>query len=50
MHINMWYDRVQKIMFLVIDATLNWYFIRTVKMHLVDFGGVCNFGNIEIKH
>jgi hypothetical protein len=37
-HINEIYDRVEKVLYLVIDAVLNVYFIRTVKANLVSNG------------
>lgn len=34
-HLNDIWDRCEKCIYLVVDATLNWYFIRTVKKTLV---------------
>jgi hypothetical protein len=38
MHINEIYDRIEKLLYLAIDASLNVYFIRTVKANLVANG------------
>ncbi|KIY69091.1 hypothetical protein CYLTODRAFT_394302 [Cylindrobasidium torrendii FP15055 ss-10] len=38
--INIWWDRCEKSLYLLVDAVLNWYFIRTVKERLVDHGGL----------
>jgi hypothetical protein len=37
-HINEIYDRIEKVLYLFIDACLNVYFIRTVKANLVANG------------
>ncbi|KAF2756837.1 hypothetical protein EJ05DRAFT_45198 [Pseudovirgaria hyperparasitica] len=37
-HINEIWDRIEKGIYLAIDASLNWYFIRAVKKSLVDNG------------
>lgn len=37
---NIWWDRVEKCLYLLVDAALNWYFIRTVKNRLVIHGGL----------
>lgn len=37
-HINDIYDRLEKVLYLFIDAFLNVYFIRTVKQNLVSNG------------
>ncbi|KAF9006797.1 hypothetical protein BDZ89DRAFT_889965, partial [Hymenopellis radicata] len=37
---NIWWDRCEKCIYLVVDAVLNWYFIRTVKERLVIHGGL----------
>lgn len=34
-HINNIWDRTEKVIYLILDACLNWYFIRTVKHNLV---------------
>ncbi|KAF2440021.1 hypothetical protein P171DRAFT_324955, partial [Karstenula rhodostoma CBS 690.94] len=34
-HINNIWDRVEKVLYLLVDACLNWYFIRIVKQNLV---------------
>ncbi|KAJ7447668.1 hypothetical protein FB451DRAFT_1290105 [Mycena latifolia] len=36
--INIWWDRVEKTLYLLTDAALNYYFIRTVKHRLVQHG------------
>ncbi|EEB88547.1 hypothetical protein MPER_13558, partial [Moniliophthora perniciosa FA553] len=36
---NIRWDRVEKRMNLLVDAVLNWYFIKTVKDRLVRHGG-----------
>lgn len=38
MHINEIWDRVEKVIYLIIDASLNWYFLKTVKTNLVNNG------------
>jgi hypothetical protein len=38
MHINEIWDRVEKAIYLLIDAGLNYYFIKTVKSNLVANG------------
>lgn len=37
-HINNIWDRIEKCLYLVIDAFLNWYFIKIVKENLVANG------------
>ena len=37
-HINEIWDRVEKVLILLIDAGLNWYFVRVVKKQLVEQG------------
>ncbi|KAL1596365.1 hypothetical protein SLS60_009011 [Paraconiothyrium brasiliense] len=37
-HINNVWDRVEKVLYLIVDGCLNWYFIRTVKQNLVANG------------
>ncbi|KAI9163851.1 hypothetical protein HJFPF1_05479 [Paramyrothecium foliicola] len=34
-NINFYWDRVSKVLILIVDAFLNWYFLRTVKLRLV---------------
>jgi hypothetical protein len=34
-NINFYWDRVSKVLILIVDAVLNWYFLRTVKIRLV---------------
>ncbi|KAJ6490282.1 hypothetical protein C8R47DRAFT_1215144 [Mycena vitilis] len=38
MSINLWWDRVEKVLYLLVDAALNYYFIRAVKQRLVAHG------------
>ncbi|KAH0606444.1 uncharacterized protein H6S33_004105 [Morchella sextelata] len=37
-HINEVWDRCEKVIYLVVDAILNWYFVRVVKQRLVKQG------------
>lgn len=37
-HLNEWWDRAEKIIYLLIDAALNIYFMRTVQYNLVQPG------------
>lgn len=39
-HINEIWDRIEKVIYLIVDAILNWYFVRTVKQRLVNNGSV----------
>ncbi|KAL1747742.1 hypothetical protein HDZ31DRAFT_80175 [Schizophyllum fasciatum] len=36
--VNVWWDRVEKVIYLIIDMSLNTYFIWTVKRRLVSYG------------
>ncbi|KAL1663145.1 hypothetical protein GGF50DRAFT_57524, partial [Schizophyllum commune] len=36
--VNVWWDRVEKVIYLIIDMSLNAYFILTVKRRLVSYG------------
>lgn len=36
--INEFWDRTEKILYLLVDAALNWYFLRTVKANLIKNG------------
>lgn len=38
MWINSWWDRVEKVIYLLVDAALNYYFIRVVRKNLVECG------------
>ncbi|ESK93159.1 hypothetical protein Moror_1095 [Moniliophthora roreri MCA 2997] len=38
--INIWWDRCEKIIYLIVDGLLNWYFIHTVKQRLIVHGGL----------
>lgn len=40
MTINLYWDRVSKVLILLVDAGLNWFFIRTVKTRLLDQNGL----------
>ncbi|THU96614.1 hypothetical protein K435DRAFT_819424 [Dendrothele bispora CBS 962.96] len=44
--INIWWDRCEKCLYLVIDALLNWYFIRTVKQRLINHGGLKKYNRL----
>lgn len=35
---NMIWDRIEKVLYLLVDAGLNWYFLRTVKSNLINNG------------
>ncbi|KAF3053969.1 hypothetical protein E8E11_000218 [Didymella keratinophila] len=35
---NMVWDRIEKVLYLLVDAGLNWYFLRTVKANLINNG------------
>lgn len=37
-HVNEWWDRCEKIIYLLVDAALNIYFIRIVQLNLVQLG------------
>jgi hypothetical protein len=37
-HVNEIWDRIEKVLYLLLDGTLNWYFIRVVKANLVENG------------
>lgn len=37
-HINVIWDRCEKVIYLLVDAALNWYFIRIVQKRLVKQG------------
>jgi hypothetical protein len=36
--VNEIWDRIEKVVYLVIDALLNWYFLKTVKANLINNG------------
>ncbi|KAJ8118363.1 hypothetical protein OPT61_g629 [Boeremia exigua] len=36
--INEYWDRVEKFLYLIVDAALNWYFLKTVKANLISNG------------
>ncbi|KAF8917828.1 hypothetical protein CPB85DRAFT_142067 [Mucidula mucida] len=44
--INIWWDRTEKALYLVVDACLNYYFIRTVKNRLVKHGGLTKYAKL----
>ena len=37
-HVNNIWDRTEKVLYLLIDGGLNWYFIHVVKANLVEHG------------
>ncbi|KAL0567126.1 hypothetical protein V5O48_014872, partial [Marasmius crinis-equi] len=44
--INIWWDRCEKCIYLVIDGLLNWHFIRTVKNRLVKHNGLKKYDKL----
>ncbi|KAL0567217.1 hypothetical protein V5O48_014775 [Marasmius crinis-equi] len=44
--INIWWDRCEKCIYLIVDALLNWYFIRTVKNRLVVHNGLKKYAKL----
>lgn len=36
--INEYWDRIEKFLYLIVDASLNWYFLKTVKANLISDG------------
>ncbi|KAF1928035.1 uncharacterized protein M421DRAFT_166662 [Didymella exigua CBS 183.55] len=36
--INEYWDRIEKFLYLIVDASLNWYFLKTVKANLISNG------------
>ncbi|KAF1362798.1 hypothetical protein EJ07DRAFT_105058 [Lizonia empirigonia] len=36
--INAYWDRIEKFLYLIVDAALNWYFLKTVKNNLISNG------------
>jgi hypothetical protein len=36
--INEYWDRIEKSLYLIVDASLNWYFLKTVKANLIANG------------
>jgi hypothetical protein len=36
--INEYWDRIEKALYLIVDALLNWYFLKTVKANLISNG------------
>lgn len=36
--INEFWDRTEKVLYLIIDGVLNWYFLKTVKANLISNG------------
>ncbi|KAJ4379712.1 hypothetical protein N0V86_004894 [Didymella sp. IMI 355093] len=36
--INQYWDRIEKFLYLIVDAALNWYFLKTVKANLISNG------------
>jgi hypothetical protein len=39
---NVW-DKISKVLILIVDAALNWYFLRTVKIRLVKQHGLTKY-------
>lgn len=37
-HVNEIWDRIEKVIYLAIDAALNWYFLKVVKANLINNG------------
>ncbi|KAF9026924.1 hypothetical protein BDZ89DRAFT_1015956 [Hymenopellis radicata] len=44
--INIWWDRCEKAMYLLVDGALNYYFIHTVKTRLVKHGGLKKYARL----
>ncbi|KAK0113323.1 hypothetical protein ONS95_013579 [Cadophora gregata] len=44
--INKYWDRTSKCLILVVDAGLNYYFLRTVKRRLVDYHGLTKYASL----
>jgi hypothetical protein len=42
-NINQVWDKVSKVLILIVDAGLNWYFLRIVKIRLVDQVGLTKY-------
>jgi hypothetical protein len=42
-NINMIWDKISKVLILLVDAGLNWYFLRTVKIRLVKQHGLTKY-------
>jgi hypothetical protein len=38
MFVNEIWDRIEKVIYLIVDATLNWYFLKVVKANLINNG------------
>lgn len=43
MEINKYWDRISKVLILLVDAGLNWYFLRIVKVRLVSQHGLAKY-------
>ena len=41
--INEVWDKISKVLILIVDAALNWYFLRIVKIRLVDQVGLTKY-------
>ncbi|KAF2268683.1 hypothetical protein CC78DRAFT_612945 [Lojkania enalia] len=37
-HVNQIWDRIEKVIYLIIDGSLNWYFLKVVKANLINNG------------
>ncbi|KAF9028458.1 hypothetical protein BDZ89DRAFT_1133606 [Hymenopellis radicata] len=44
--INIWWDRCEKCLYLVVDGCLNYYFIRTVRNRLVKHDGLTKYAKL----
>jgi hypothetical protein len=42
-HINEYWDRISKVLILIVDAGLNYYFLRVVKLRLLDQYGLMKY-------
>ena len=43
MNINTYWDRTSKVIICIVDAGLNYYFVRTVKQRLVKYHGLIKY-------
>ena len=43
MKINKYWDRISKVLILLVDAGLNWYFLRIVKFRLLSKHGLVKY-------
>ncbi|KAI0129896.1 hypothetical protein BJ170DRAFT_291591 [Xylariales sp. AK1849] len=42
-HINLYWDRISKVLILLVDAGLNWYFLRVVQKRLLEHYGLVKY-------